>query len=288
MAWNDPGRNRNPWGNRPDKGAADIDEDLRNLQRKLSQIFGGGGGDGNGRDDGRGGGNGSGGTAMRGFGFTTVAIVLLVIWAATGIYQVDAAEKGVITRFGAYVGTTDPGINWHVPWPIESRQIVNVETIESFTDQTRMLTSDENLVDLNVAVQYRRADPVAYVFNVRDPETTLGQVSESAIREIIGRSELDFVLEQGRQEISARTKELVQRTLDVYKTGIVVTTVNLQGVNVPEQVQNAQRDAIKARHLEDRDYAEIAAELRCSESVVRKRVSRGLAALQTELRNGEA
>ena len=159
MAWNDPGRNRNPWGNRPDKGAADIDEALRNLQRKLSQIFGGGGSDGNGRDDGRGGGNGGGSAAMRGFGFSTVALVLLVIWALTGFYVVDAAERGVVTRFGKYVAATQPGLRWHIPWPIEARQIVNVETIESFSDQTRMLTSDENLVDLNVAVQYRRAGP---------------------------------------------------------------------------------------------------------------------------------
>ena len=278
MAWNDPGRNRNPWGNRPEKGTADIDDALRNLQRKLSQIFGGGNGGGDdGRDDGGGGNNGGGRSAMRGFGFTTVALVLLAIWGMTGFYQVDAAEKGVITRFGQYIGTTDPGWNWHIPWPIEARQIVNVETIESFTDQTRMLTSDENLVDLNVAVQYRRADPVAYVFNVRDPESTLGQVSESAIREIIGRSELDFVLEQGRQEISAKTKELVQRTLDVYKTGIVVTTVNLQGVNVPEQVQNAQRDAIKAR--EDRERLALEAQAYANDILPK---AKGSAARQSE------
>jgi membrane protease subunit HflK len=126
-----------------------------------------------------------------------------------------------------------------------------VQSIESFSDQTRMLTSDENLVDINIAVQYRRADPVAFSFNVRDPESTLGDVSESAIREIIGRSKLDFVLEEGRQQIAAQTKELVQRTLDLYKTGIDVTSVNLQGVSVPEPVQTSQRDAIKAR--EDRE-----------------------------------
>ncbi len=142
-------------------------------------------------------------------------------------------------------------MNIHLPWPIEARQIVNVEAFESFSDQTRMLTSDENLVDINIAVQYRRADPVAFVFNVRDPEATLGQVSESAIRETVGRNTLEFVLEAGRQEISARTKELIQRTLDSYKTGIEVTSVNLQGVNVPDQVQASQRDAIKAR--EDRE-----------------------------------
>jgi membrane protease subunit HflK len=248
MAWNDPGRNRNPWGNRPDRGAADLDEALRNLQRKINEIFGGGRGGGNG---GEGGTPGPRDSAMRGFGIGTVALVLLAVWAATGLYKVDAAERAVVTRFGKFSETTEPGLRWHLPWPIESRQIVNVESVEGFSDQTRMLTSDENLVDINIAVQYRRADPVAFVFNVRDPEATLSEVSESAIREIVGHSTLDFVLEEGRQEITAKTRELVQRTLDSYKSGIEVTTVNLQGVSVPEQVQSSQRDAIKAR--EDRE-----------------------------------
>jgi modulator of FtsH protease HflK len=245
MAWNDPGRNRSPWGNRPDRGAADLDEALRNLQRRLTGLFGGGG---------AGGGNveGGGGMGMRGFGVGTIALVLVAIWAATGLYKVDAAERAVVTRFGQYVGTTEPGLRWHLPWPIEARQIINVESIEGFSNQTRMLTSDENLVDINIAVQYRRAEARPFAFNVRDPESTLGEVSESAIREIVGRSRLDFVLEEGRQEIAALTKELIQRTLDSYQTGIEVTSVNLQGVAVPEQVSSAQRDAIKAREDKER------------------------------------
>jgi membrane protease subunit HflK len=245
MAWNDPGRNRSPWGNRPDRGAADLDEALRNLQRRLTGLFGGTGGGGNVE-------GGGGAPGMRGFGAGTVVLVLAAIWAATGLYKVDAAERAVVTRFGKYVATTEPGLRWHLPWPIESRQIVNVESIEGFTDQTRMLTSDENLVDINIAVQYRRAEARPFAFNVRDPEGTLGEVSESAIREIVGRSRLDFVLEEGRQEIAALTKELIQRTLDSYQTGIEVTSVNLQGVAVPEQVSSAQRDAIKAREDKER------------------------------------
>jgi modulator of FtsH protease HflK len=246
MAWNDPGRNRSPWGNRPDRGAADLDEALRNLQRRLGGLFGGGGG-------GAGGGNADGGGgALRGFGAGTVVLVLLAVWAATGLYKVDAAERAVVTRFGKYVGTTEPGLRWHLPWPIESRQIINVESIEGFSDQTRMLTSDENLVDINIAVQYRRAEARLFAFNVREPEGTLGEVSESAIREIVGRSTLNHVLEEGRQEIAASTKELIQRTLDSYQTGIEVTSVNLQGVAVPEQVSSAQRDAIKAREDKER------------------------------------
>jgi membrane protease subunit HflK len=246
MAWNEPGRNRNPWGNRPNQGPNDLDEVLRNLQRKLSAMFGGGSG-----GDAAGGGSG-GNAAMRGFGFATVVAVLLAIWALTGIYKVDAAERAVVTRFGQFARTAGPGINFHLPWPIEARQIVNIDSVESFSDQTRMLTSDENLVDINIAVQYRRADPVSFVFNVREPEATLGEVSESAIREVVGRSKLESVLEAGRQEITGRTKDLIQRTLDSYKTGIEVTSVNLQGVNVPDQVQSSQRDAIKAREDKER------------------------------------
>ena len=277
MAWNDPGKNRNPWGNRPDKGAADLDEALRNLQRKLSQMFGGkGGGDDGGREDG-GGAFGGGSNAMRGFGFSTVALVLVGVWALTGFYVVDAAERGVVTRFGRFVAATEPGLRWHIPWPVEARQIINVETVEGVTDQTRMLTSDENLVDINIAVQYRRAEPVAFAFNVRDPEQTLKEVAESAIREIVGRSQLDFVLEQGRQEITARTKELIQRTLDAYKTGIEVTTVNLQGVSVPEQVQSSQRDAIKAR--EDRERLALEAQAYANDILPK---AKGSAARQSE------
>ena len=150
------------------------------------------------------------------------------IWAATGVYQVDAAERAVDHAVRA-VRPHDAARHRNAHALADrARRIVNIGSIETFNDQTRMLTQDENLVDINIAVQYRRAEPVDFSFNVRDPEDTLGEVSESAIREIIGRSRLDFVLEAGRQEITARTKELVQRTLDAYKTGIEVTTVNLR------------------------------------------------------------
>jgi membrane protease subunit HflK len=272
MAWNEPGRNRNPWGNRPDRGAADLDEALRNLQRRLGAIFGGQGGGAGGGD-----GGGDGNAAMRGFGAGTVVLVLVAIWAATGLYKVDAAERAVVTRFGQYVATTEPGLRWHLPWPIEARQIINVESVEGFSDQTRMLTSDENLVDINIAVQYRRAEARAFAFNVRDPESTLGEVSESAIREIVGRSTLNFVLERGRQEIAAATKDLIQRTLDSYATGIEVTSVNLQGVGVPEQVATAQRDAIKAR--EDRERLALEAQAYANDILPK---AKGSAARQIE------
>ncbi len=256
MAWNEsggtPGGNKNPWGNnRPGKGPPDLDEVLRNLQRKISSLLGGGRGPVS-----AGGGGGGSSAGAKGLGAATIGGILLLIWALSGVYQVDAAERAVVLRFGKYVSTKQPGLNWHVPWPIESRQIVNVSSIEGFSESTRMLTADENLVDINLDVQYRRADPLQYVFNVRDPETTLREVSESAIRETIGRSTLNLVLESGRQEIAANTRDLIQRTLNAYEVGIEVTTVNLQGVSVPEQVSPAQQDAIKAREDKERSSLE--------------------------------
>jgi membrane protease subunit HflK len=266
MAWNEPGGNssggkRNPWGggNKPEQGPPDLDELVRNLQRRLSALFGGAGG-----------GRGAGSTgAGRGFGLGTIVLVLVAIWAFTGLYTVDAAERGVVLRFGRHVATTQPGLRWHLPWPIETKQLVNIQSIDSFTEQTRMLTADENLVDINLAVQYRRANPLDYAFNVRRPEETLSVVSESAIREIIGRSKLDAVLESGRQEIVALTKDLIQRTLDAYKTGIEVTTVNLQGVSVPSEVAPAQQDAIKAR--EDRERLSLEAQAYANDLIPRAR-----------------
>jgi len=265
MAWNEPGGNsggkRNPWGggNKPDQGPPDLDEVLRNLQRRLAGLFGGGGG----------GRNVGGSASGRGFGVGAIVAVLVAIWAFSGLYTVDAAERGVILRLGEHVATTMPGLRWHLPWPIETKQIVNIQTIESFREQTRMLTSDENMVDIDLEVQYRRASPLDYAFNVFQPEETLKEVSESAIREIIGRSKLDGVLESGRQEIVAKTKELIQRTLDAYKTGLEVTTVNLQDVKVPNEVAPAQQDAIKAR--EDRDRVSLAAQAYSNDLIPRAR-----------------
>jgi modulator of FtsH protease HflK len=271
MAWNEPGGNpgkRNPWGsNKPEQGPPDLDEVIRNLQRRLSALFGGGTG-----------GRSTGGSAPgRGFGLGTILLALATIWAFTGLYRVDAAERGIILRFGRHVDTTLPGLHWHMPWPIETKQIVNTAVIDSFTEQTRMLTSDENLVDINMEVQYRRANALDFAFNVFKPEDTLKEVSESAIREVIGRSKLDSVLESGRLDIVIRTKELVQRTLDAYKTGLEVTAVNLQDVRVPNEVAPAQADAIKAR--EDRDRLSLAAQAYTNDLIPR---ARGNAARQVQ------
>ena len=221
MAWNEPGGNsggkRNPWGggNRPEQGPPDLDEVLRNLQRRLSALFGGASG---------GRGTPSVGAGGRGFSFGTIAIILLVVWGLTGFYQVDAAERGLVFRFGKHVETTMPGPRWHLPWPIETKQVVNIQTISSFSDKTRMLTADENLVEIDLEVQYRRTNPLDYAFNVFRPDQTLEEVSESAIRETVGRSTLDNVLESGRQEIVERTKDLIQRRVQdaqAYRAAVV-------------------------------------------------------------------
>jgi membrane protease subunit HflK len=263
MAWNDPGKNENPWQRRPEKGPPDLDELLRRLQKRLRGLFGGAGAGG--------GGNGAAGSGRnRAIGFGSLALAALAAWVVFGSFYLNgAAERSVITRFGRYVKTTAGGFNMRLPWPIDRRTVINVTEFRSFTDRTRMLTQDEALVDIDLAVQYRRVDPVKFAFNVREPEETLGEVSESAIREVIGQSKLDFVLEAGRQEISARTKELVQRTIAAYNTGIEVISVNLQGVSVPEQVAPAQKDAIKAR--EDKERATLSAETYANDIVPKAR-----------------
>lgn len=262
MAWNDPGKKENPWQRRPEKGPPDLDELLRRLQKQLRGLFGGGGGGSVG--------GGSSSPGGRAIGIGSALLGLVAIWVLFGSFYLNgAAERSVITRFGQYVKTTSGGLNMRLPWPIDRRTVVNVTEFRSFTDRTRMLTQDEALVDIDLAVQYRRADPVKFAFNVRDPEQTLGDVSESAIREVIGQSKLDFVLEAGRQEISAKTKDLVQRTIAAYNTGIEVISVNLQGVSVPEQVAPAQKDAIKAR--EDKERATLSAETYANDIVPKAR-----------------
>ncbi len=266
MAWNDsgssdggpgdksggsPGGNRNPWGKRPQQGPPDLDQVLRNLQRKLAGLFGGGGASSGNR------GATSSGAGASGVSIGVIAAVLLAIWALTGFYQVDQAERAIILTFGKYSETTQSGLNWRWPRPIEREYIVNIERIDNYTDDTRMLTSDENIVEIKLDVQFRRTDPKLYKFSVRDPDATLHEVSESAIRDTIGRAKLGDVLESGRQKIAADTKELIQATLNFYQVGIEVTSVNLPDVKVPEQVRSAQEDAIKAGKDKER-YASAA------------------------------
>jgi membrane protease subunit HflK len=160
-------------------------------------------------------------------------------------------------------------LRWHIPWPVEDVELVNVNVVDRFNQQTRMLTSDENIVVVDLVVQFRRADPVEYLFRVRDPDATLSDVSESAIREVVGKSTMDFVLLEGRADIAQRTQDLIQQTLDDYGAGIVVTKVNLQNANFPSQVEAAVQDAIKAR--EDRERLSFEAQSYANDIVPRAR-----------------
>jgi membrane protease subunit HflK len=232
MAWNDPGgEKRNPW-NRPQQSQNDLDDVLRNLQRRLSALFGRGGG-------------GGGNSASFNRGLGAAAALLAAVWILSGVYRVDAQERAVILRFGKYEQTIGPGYNWHLPWPIERKIIVNVSRQNSVTDDASMLTADTNLVEVKSAVQYVQPDPVKFLFKVRDVDETLSQVSESAMREAVGQASLDKALAFD-PSITDRARVLLQRTLDSYDMGVRILSVNLTDVNVPEAVQDAQRDAIKA------------------------------------------
>lgn len=236
MAWNQPNGSNNQRGRRPGAGGPDLEERLRGWQRRLESLLrpGGRGGDG-------------------GMLFLIAFGVVLVLWAWSGVYTVRQAERGVLQRFGRFIRVVEPGPHWHVPWPVESVTLVNVANVNSSDFKSRVLTSDVNLVDLHFAVQYQFTDPVRKLFKVRDPESTLSEVSESAIREIVGRSTLDDLLVGStRPEITRRAKVLIQRVLDSYDAGITVTTVNLQDVQVPDAVIPSQRDANKAQADKER------------------------------------
>ena len=238
MGWDDGDKN-NPWQPKRDKGPADLDAIVRDLKRKLSGLLGG-----------RAGKEPGSGKPVSGSVITGIVVLLLAIWAATGIYTVDAAERALVLRFGAYRETTQPGLHWHLPWPIESAQIVNTGATERWQYDGSMLTSDENIIDIDLVVQYRRTDPKAYLFNLRDPELTLRDVTASAIREVVGKNNMDFILTNGRTQIAQQTQDLLQSTLDSYHSGISIYAVNLQKANFPSQVESAVQDAVKAK--EDR------------------------------------
>ncbi|HEY2339396.1 MAG TPA: FtsH protease activity modulator HflK [Steroidobacteraceae bacterium] len=234
MPWNQPSGPQTPWGRRP--GGSDLDERLKSWQRKLESMF---------RPGGRG--------TDSGMLILTVLAIVIVGWLWNGVYQVKQPERGVVQRFGRLVAVTPPGLHFRLPWPIESVNVVNVASVNSSDFKSRVLTSDVNLVDLHFAVQYQFSDPVKKLFRVRDPENTLSEVSESAIREIVGRSTLDELLVGStRPEITRRTKGLIQTVLDFYNAGITVTTVNLEDVQVPDAVIPSQRDTNKAQTDKER------------------------------------
>lgn len=247
MAWNQPGgSNNNPWGRRPGKDGRNADDAFKNFQRKLEALLKGGGGMGPGAGDGpTEGGSGDGRSTL----FVALGVAV-AFWAYMSFFQVGAAERGVVTRFGKFVTLRDPGLGFHI-WPLERVTMVNTQQVSSVEYKSRVLTQDINLIDMALAVQYQLRDPVKYLFQVRQPEQTLREVSESAIREVVGRSTLEDIFVSNREQVTTRTRDLIQRTLDQYGAGISVTSVNLTDIQVPEAVVPSQRDANKA--LADRE-----------------------------------
>ncbi|MGB0217857.1 MAG: FtsH protease activity modulator HflK [Sinimarinibacterium flocculans] len=269
MAWNEPGPGRDPWNQGPKRGDGppDLDEMLKRLK---SRLGGGRGGNGGGKT----------GTPLPGGLIGLVVVALALLWAASGFYVVDEQEQAVVLRFGQHVATTDAGLHWRMPWPIEAEEIVNVTGVRATRDRATMLTQDENIVDLELTVQYRVSDVNAFVFNVADPDLTIRQVTKSSVREVVGQSRMDFILTEGREEIADRTKLLLQERMEEYGTGLFVTEVNLQQAQPPEPVQAAFADAIKAR--EDQQRLKNEAEAYANDRLPR---ARGAAARQVEEAN---
>jgi len=268
MAWNEPGGSKDddPWGGRKnsDQGPPDLDEVVKKFQDRFGKIFGGKGG-----GDGEGDGQGSSSGGAGGIGISVILVGALFLWALTGIYIVDEGTRGVELRFGQYNETTQPGPHWRIPSPIDSVEIVDVSQIRnveigyrsgagaesskrSVLNEALMLTQDENIVDVNFAVQYRIKNAQDYLFNLRSPDETLREATESAVREIVGKSKMDFVLTEGRSDMVQSAEILIQEILDRYGSGLQVTSVNMQDAQPPEQVQAAFSDAVKAREDEQR------------------------------------
>ncbi len=251
MAWNEPGNNgKDPWNRKKkEPGPPDLDEIVKKVQDKVGGLFGGGnknGSSGN-SDDG----------AEFGWGIIIfLFIIFLIIWSAFGFYTIQPAEMGVVTQFGKYDRTTLQGLNWHLPYPIEEVQKVNVEHVRAVNHRALMLTQDENLVVIELVVQYRvKETPEAakdYLFNVKNPDNTLLQATESALRQVVGTSKMNGVLTSERDRVAADTKKLIQEIVDRYKTGLKVISVNMQNAQPPEAVQGAFADVIKAREDEER------------------------------------
>ncbi len=265
MAWNEPGKDKDPWGNRGD-GPPDLDDVVKDLQKKLGGLFGGKGGDS---------GDSGGGPEVSGTVWTLLAIVALGLWLVSGFYTVQPAERGVVLRLGAFSKVTEPGLNWRVPWPVDEVKKVNVDQIRSHRHKAQMLTTDENIIDVELTVQSRIKDPKDFLFQDSTPDKTLQDATETAVREVIGKNKLDYILTEGRGDVADKIRGGIQQLLSDYHTGLIVTSVNMQPAKPPEEVKAAFDDAIKAR--EDKERLENEAEAYRNEVVPK---ARGAAARQ--------
>ena len=240
MAWNEPGgNNKDPWNRKP-KGSSEIDNLVKDFSNFLKKLFG--------TSDNKGGSDFNVPSKRN----TSILIgILFVIYLLSGIYIVNDGERGVVLQFGAFKSITMPGPHW-VPRIYQRAEIVDVSRIRSVQHKAVMLSGDENIVSVNFAIQYDVKDASDFIFNVRDPDETLQATGESAIREVLGKNKMDFVITEGRESIASSTKYLLQNVLDSYKSGINVQTVNILEAQPPEQVQDAFSDAIRAREDEQR------------------------------------
>ncbi|RIX46750.1 MAG: FtsH protease activity modulator HflK [Rhodocyclales bacterium GT-UBC] len=279
MSLNDP-----QWGNRggndgdkpngngsrrPNDGPPDLEELWRDFNRKLSGMMG----------KKNGGGSNGGGDGPRmpqfdfspkflGGGLSLLVGLVAVVWLASGFYIVDASQRGIVLQFGSFKEATEPGLRWRLPYPIQSHELVNlngVRTLEigyrgsernKVLKEALMLTDDENIVNIQFAVQYVLKDPVEYLFNNRHPDEAVMGAAETAVREIVGKSKMDFVLYEGREQIATQAAKLMQDILDRYKSGILISKVTMQNAQPPEQVQAAFDDAVKAGQDRERQKNE--------------------------------
>ncbi|MFC0253574.1 FtsH protease activity modulator HflK [Massilia consociata] len=242
-------------GRRPGEGPPDLDQLWRDFNARLNRLFGSRGNGNNG--------GGDGGTPYRGGGGAgitagVVAVIVGLIWLASGAFIVQEGQAGVVTTFGKLSHTAGPGFNWRWPYPIQAHETVNVSQIRTAEigyranvrnkqpQESLMLTDDENIIDIQFAVQYTLKDPVQWLFNNRENDETVRQVAETAIREVVGKSKMDFVLYEGREKVAVDVHQMMQQIVDRYALGALVTNVTMQAVQPPEQVQEAFDDAVKA------------------------------------------
>jgi len=242
MAWNEPGgNNQDPWGGkRGNDGPPDLDEALKKFQEKLNGIFGGGSGGGNGGVPG-----------FSGASIGAIVFVAAIFYGLLGIYQVNQQERAVVLRLGVYADTKGPGLHWNPPL-VDVVTPVNVTKVRLHSTKGLMLTEDLNIVEVNMSVQYSIANAEDFVLKVRDPERSLVQSADSALRHVVGSNDMHKVLTEGRENIAIEVKARLQQYIDAYGTGIHIETVNIEDTNPPREVQAAFDDVNKAREDEER------------------------------------
>ena len=237
MAWNQPSEDK---PRPPPRGAPDdssLDDMLRRWQQRVQRLWRPGSG--------------------RGTAALALLLLAAAVWLASGYYQIDASERGVVQRFGRMLAIEQPGHGWHWPWPLETMQKVNVGSIQSLDSRALMLTADQSLIQISWSLQYRISDPVQYLYQVRDPQLTLGRSGETLVRELVAQSELPALLSgeaRGRVTTEARTR--IQQAMDAYRTGITVTGVNMTDVQLPDAALATQRDTEKATEDRQRTIAD--------------------------------